>query len=94
MTFRLTNGRSLLLLLLIGIGLLYPLWTTGDIVYSRDSDIIAEHVGIKTIERESVAEGRFPLWNPSMNSGTPAFANPQSMYLFPFDLLFLALPTS
>jgi len=92
MTFRLTNGRSLLLLLLIGIGLLYPLWTTGDIVYSRDSDIIAEHVGIKTIERESVAEGRFPLWNPSMNSGTPAFANPQSMYLFPFDLLFLALP--
>jgi len=81
------------LLLLIGAGFLHQLWTTTGIVYSRDSDIIAEHVGIKTIEREAVAsEGLFPLWNPSMNAGTPAFANPQSMYLFPFDLLFLALP--
>jgi len=93
MTFRLTTRRSLILLLLIGAGFLYPLWTTSNIVYSKHSDIIAEHVGIETIEREAVAsEGLFPLWNPSMNAGTPAFANPQSMYLFPFDLLFLALP--
>jgi hypothetical protein len=89
----LTTPRSLLVLALIGLGFLYPLWTTSDIVYSRHSDIIAEHVGVKTIEQDSLrTEGRIPLWNPSMNGGLPALANPQAMYLFPFDLLFLVLP--
>jgi len=89
----LTTPRGLLLLALIGLGFLYPLWTTSDIVYSRHSDIIAEHVGVKTIEQDSLrTEGRIPLWNPSMNGGLPALANPQAMYLFPFDLLFLVLP--
>jgi hypothetical protein len=88
-----TATRSLLLLALIGAAFLYPLWTTSNIVYSKHSDIIAEHVGIKTIGWDAIRlEGRFPLWNPSMNGGEPAFANPQSMYLFPFDLLFLVLP--
>ena len=91
--FPLTTRRGILLLILLGAAFLYPLWTTGDIAYSRDSDIIAENAGIKALEREAVAtEGRIPLWNPSMNAGTPEFANPQSMYLFPFDLLFLVLP--
>jgi len=89
----LTTRRSLLLLVLIGMGFLYPLWTTSDIVYSKHSDIISEHLGTKVIEREAIStEGRIPLWNPSMNAGMPALANPQAMYLFPFDLLFLALP--
>jgi hypothetical protein len=89
----LTARRTLLLLLLLGLGFLVRLWTSSGIVWSAHSDLLAEHVGIKVVGREAVAsEGLFPLWNPSMNAGTPAFANPQSMYLFPFDLLFFALP--
>jgi hypothetical protein len=62
-------------------------------VYSRYSDIIAQHVSYQTVAREAIRrEGLFPLWNPSMNAGEPACANPESMYLFPFDLLFLVLP--
>ncbi len=84
---------ALPLLVLIGAGFLHPLWTSSDIVYSRHSDIIAEHVGIKAIGWDAVRlEGMFPLWNPSMNAGEPAFATPQSMYRGPFDLLFLVLP--
>ena len=83
----------MLLVALIGIVFLYPLWLHRGIVFSKHSDIIAEHLSIYTVGREAVAsEGCFPLWNPSINSGLPAFANPQSMYLFPFDLLYFVLP--
>ncbi len=82
-----------LLIFLIALALLYPLWTRHEIVYSKHSDIVAEHLAIKAIGRRAILdEGHFPLWNPSMNAGAPAFANPQSMYLFPLDLLYLALP--
>jgi hypothetical protein len=90
---RFRPGWSLLGLILVGMGFLYPLWTTTQIVYSKDSDIIAEHVGIKTIGQDALRqEGALPWWNPSMNAGEPALANPQSMYFFPFDLLFLVFP--
>ena len=85
--------KSILLIVLIGVLFLYPLWIHRGIVFSKHSDIIAEHLSIYTVGREAVAsEGGFPLWNPSINGGLPAFANPQSMYLFPFDLLFFVLP--
>jgi hypothetical protein len=80
---------------LLGIGVLFTcrIWGGSGILYSRWSDILSEHVGIKSILQRSIFdEGRFPLWNPSMNCGLPAFANPQAMLLFPFDLLYLVLP--
>ncbi len=81
------------LIVAVAMGLLYPLWIRHEIVYSKHSDIVAEHLSIKTIGRRAILdEGHFPLWNPSMNGGAPAFANPQSMYLFPLDLLYLVLP--
>jgi len=84
---------SLLLVILIGLGFLYPLWTRGGIAYSNYSDLIAQHVSAQVIGREAVRqEGLLPLWNPSMNGGAPAFANPEPMYLFPLQLLFLVLP--
>jgi hypothetical protein len=82
-----------LLILVVALGLLHPLWTRREIIYSKHSDIVAEHLSIKAVGRRAILdEGHFPLWNPSMNAGAPAFANPQSMYLFPFDLLYLAAP--
>jgi hypothetical protein len=82
-----------LLIVLVGILFLNPLWTPHEIVYSKHSDLINEHLAIKEIGRRAIwQEGAFPLWNPSMNGGAPAFANPQAMYAFPFDLLFFVLP--
>lgn len=89
-------GRAWLgavLIVAAALGLLYPLWTRHEIVYSKHSDIVAEHLSVKAVGRRAILdEGCFPLWNPSMNGGAPAFANPQSMYVFPFDLLYLVLP--
>jgi hypothetical protein len=78
------------LIILVGLAFLYPLWTRPGIIYSKHSDIIAEHAGVKAIGQRSMAtEGRLPLWNPSMNCGSPAFAAPESMYAFPLDLAYM-----
>ncbi|MEE8586464.1 MAG: YfhO family protein [Acidobacteriota bacterium] len=42
--------------------------------------------------KESVGQGRFPLWNPYNHLGTQFFANPQTALLFPLNWLHLALP--
>jgi hypothetical protein len=82
-----------LLIILVGVIFMYPLWPGRGIAYSKYSDIIAQHLSIYTIDKYAVRnEGSLPLWNPSMNAGLPAFANPETMYIFPFDLLFFILP--
>ena len=87
------DSKILLLIAFIGIVFLYPFWFHRGIVFSKHSDIIAEHLSIYAIGIKAVAsEGCIPLWNPSMNSGLPAFANPESMYFFPFNLLFFIMP--
>src|SRR5262245_12424153 len=71
----------------------YPLWAGSGIVYSEHSDTIVEHAGHRVLLQRAIAEqGGLPLWNPSMNGGYPAFANPLAPYLFPFEWLYLALP--
>ena len=42
--------------------------------------------------RESLAAGRFPLWNPYALGGSPFFANDQSAVLYPLNVLTLPLP--
>ena len=82
-----------LLVVLVGLATLYPLWSEPGIVYSKHSDIIAAHVGVKAVGKAALGdEGSVPLWNPSMNAGAPALANPESMYFFPLDALFAVLP--
>jgi hypothetical protein len=92
------SARSAARLLALGVaavGLLYfyRLWACPGVVYSDHSDAIVEHLGHRALLQRAVAqEGRLPLWNPSMNCGYPEFANPLTMPVFPFELLFLALP--
>jgi len=81
------------LILVLGLGALSPLWLDRGIAYSPCSDIIAEHLSNMEVYARSIRdEGRFPLWNPAMNCGAPAFANPQSMILYPLSALYLILP--
>lgn len=89
-------SRSLALplgvVLVAGLLGLAPLWSGHGIVYSPCSDIIAEHLANMEVYARSIRdEGRFPLWNPAMNCGAPAFANPQSMILYPLSALYLIL---
>src|ERR1035438_986338 len=86
------TATAMLVLIAGGLIFLYPLWLHRGIVYSKYSDIIIQHLSAKTIGEHALAnEAALPLWNPSMDAGLPALANPESMYLFPFDLLFFFL---
>jgi hypothetical protein len=80
-------------LIAAGLLVLYPLWSSRGIVSSKHSDIILQHLSAKTIGQAAVArEAALPWWNPSMDAGLPALANPEAMYLFPLDWLFFVLP--
>jgi Bacterial membrane protein YfhO len=83
---------AVLVLTAAGCLFLYPLWLHRGIVYSKYSDIMLQ-LSTTSVGKCAVAqEAALPLWNPSMDGGLPALANPQSKYLFPFDLLFFVLP--
>jgi hypothetical protein len=41
--------------------------------------------------RQGILSGRFPLWDPTMQSGVPIAANPQSSFFFPLTWLVLPL---
>jgi hypothetical protein len=78
----------MLVLIAGGLIFLYPLWLHRGVVYSKYSDIILQLSTTSVGKGALTQEAALPLWNPSMDSGMPGLANPQSMYLFPFDLLF------
>lgn len=69
---------ALLILVLASIGYGF-LWQGGEILYSPHSDIIAEHLGTKTILYKALREGHgIPFWREDQFSGHPAFTNPQA----------------
>jgi hypothetical protein len=77
----------------LGLFVCRNLWLGHGIVYAPQSDAIESGVGLKSVLARSLREdGRWALWNPSMNSGAPAHASPQSMYDFPLDWAYLFLP--
>ena len=88
------TARALpLLILAIGAAFLFRLWARPGILYSGHSDLIAQGAGLRALERRSLAEeGRWPLWDPSCNSGSPAHANPLTSYASPLHWPFLFLP--
>lgn len=93
MSARARNGLLALGVAAVGLAFFHRLWAGGGIVYSDHSDAIVEHLGHRALLQRALAEeGGLPLWNPSMNCGYPAFANPLTMPLYPFELLYLALP--
>lgn len=64
-----------------------PLWIRRGVVASPWSDVVVQFLSLRELAHRAFAAGRLPLWNPHMNGGAPALANPQSNYLFPLDLL-------
>ncbi|MFI5361678.1 MAG: YfhO family protein [Elusimicrobiota bacterium] len=81
------------LILAIAASFFFRLWACSGILYSPHSDLIAQGVGLRAIERRSlIEERRWPLWDSSASSGSPAHANPLTAYTFPLNWPFLVLP--
>ena len=54
-------------------------------------DVSATQLAWRTVWREQVSRGWFPLWDPYSNGGRPMLANPNTMAAYPGTLLFLAM---
>jgi len=82
-----------LLTLALGAVFLLRLWSVSGILYSTHSDMVAVLAGLRALAQRSIdAGGGLPLWDPSCNAGTPAFANPVAEYAFPLEWLYRVLP--
>jgi hypothetical protein len=82
------------LLLVLGLAFGHALWLGGGVVYSPHSDIVAYLIGAKSVFLKTLrgGEGSYPLWNPAVNCGTPAHAQPLSANFYPLHWLYLLLP--
>ena len=56
------------------------------------SDLVLQNMQWKSFIRESLSAGEFPLWNPHQFAGIPFFAAGQQSTLYPFNVLYYALP--
>ena len=61
-----------------------PLFGGGILV---DYDLFTYFYPYRDLVGQAFAEGRFPLWNPSIFFGAPLFANVQSAVLYPLNLM-------
>lgn len=88
--FRNTDSRSVIILSVLSLLFFHSiLFKPNHIIYSDYSDIIAQHISWKSLIN---GIGQFSLWDPYTFSGSPAFANPQSMFVYPLNFLFHLLP--
>jgi len=76
---------ALLNLLLFGDALF-----TDQTFYFRDVSFF--HYPLKKLVTEAYANGEWPLWNPYIQLGQPLLANPNTMALYPSQILFQILP--
>lgn len=68
------------------------LLSKADCIYSHYSDVMSYHLNTKSVLSQSLKAGSgIPLWQENIFSGSPAFANPQALYLYPFHLLFYVI---
>jgi hypothetical protein len=50
-------------------------------------DVSTFHYPLKKLVTEAYARGEWPLWNPYIQMGQPLLANPNSMAVYPGQLL-------
>ncbi len=67
-----------------------PVFGSGGII--SHGDIARSHYFYVSYLRDSVLEGRLPLWNPYIMLGQPFLANPSVVFWYPATLLFFLLP--
>ena len=87
------NGRGLFLLayILPAIGiLLFVFWpqVTGERTFFK-RDVLTIHLEMKWVQAEAMKEGRMPLLDPYRAGGQPHAGNPNTVALYPDNLLYL-----
>lgn len=84
------DSRNVLILFILSLFFFHSiLYKSDHIIYSDFSDVIAQHISWKSLINGA---GQFSLWDPYTFSGSPAFANPQSMFVYPLHFLFYLMP--
>ncbi len=78
------------LLVLLNLLLFGDALFTDQTFYFRDVSFF--HYPLKKLVTEAYASGEWPLWNPYIQLGQPLLANPNTMALYPTQLLFQLLP--
>jgi hypothetical protein len=63
---------------------------TDQTFYFRDVSFF--HYPLKKLVTEAYASGEWPLWNPYIQLGQPLLANPNTLALYPTQILFQILP--
>lgn len=76
----------------IVIAVFFPAFRPDSII--SNGDISRSHYFYMTYLRDSVYEGRLPLWNPYTLLGQPFIANPSIAFWYPATWLFVTLPIS
>ncbi|NLI46925.1 MAG: YfhO family protein [Acidobacteria bacterium] len=61
------------------------------VIYLRD--IINQYFPLKIFVARALNDGHLPLWNPLVNCGEPALANPDYMVVYPGFWLYYLMPT-
>ena len=86
--------------LLIGTPLLYLLILfggeltggSGVVIGAWGTDLFHQYIGQREFAFGEMAKGNFPLWNPHIFSGMPAFGNILFALCYPLNLIYLLLP--
>lgn len=79
-----------LLLVLLNLLLFSDALFTDKTFFFRDVSFF--HYPLKRLVTEAYAAGEWPLWNPYIQLGQPLLANPNTMALYPTQILFQLLP--
>jgi len=78
------------LVVLLVLGLLYPLVFAGRCLYWGDLSLY--FYPLYHVMAYDVRSGHLPLWNPFVNCGQPLLGNPQASVFYPSTLAYLVLP--
>lgn len=85
------SGLYKAVVILAGAALVYhaPLLLRSQTYYSRD--IMHQHIPLLVFARQSLIEGKFPLWNPYQFGGMPFLADSTSQLLYPLAWVLIFL---
>jgi len=91
------NTRSILRLpaafyVLVPLLAFAPCWLRGTAYF--DNDLLAQFGPWRQFLKDELMKWNFPLWNPTLMGGTPFFADPQNMLLYPFNWPTLLFPVA
>jgi hypothetical protein len=84
------HGVWVALLVLLNVVLFADALFTNKTFFFRDTSFF--HYPLKRLVTEAYSQGEWPLWNPYIQLGQPLLANPNSMAVYPTQLLFQILP--